>query len=612
MPLQDKHERLLALSDEHALALAVHVDKFDRSASELYRHIANVSTGSRRFESLRRDLAALVERARTDARNLAVAHVLAELRVIAGAGVEKLSVPMGADPTPAEVARYIDNAVAAARDVEPEEFASTAYRAHTIIESEATNQYQRGRAVANDWLRHLPDAVTEPMGFRIARDPETFRAVDNVETREADDWISLVGERWNARASACEHCRTVDGELRPFGFSFTLPGPAAHARCQCVRTLWAIAVPTNWRAHDMGDKASKQPVLGRAYSQADIEAREIDEAARIIRGVTASTEALDSHGTIIRAAGWQLDRFAKNPVLLWAHSASSRGAGVQPEDVLGTVGSTEVKGNRLITDLHFSPKGLNPKADLVFEQMRVGIIKGVSVGFMPRKYHFEKAAGSDEDTMIIDEQELVELSVVPIPSNPETLAKELRSLCSVEYAAAPPRESETMTDENKDTGLALPPEVSSLLKVETVEDAVRAIAEMNLRVDVLTQQRDQAVIERDAALTQLNERVERECQSEVDALITTGRIKKDNRDSALTLLRSAPDAFRAMYPRVDNAAPLANLLKRVVTPEQPSAPLPDGNPVVERANKLISEGVSRDEAYSRAASEYLKSKRPAI
>ena len=33
----------------------------------------------------------------------------------------------------------------------------------------------------------------------------------------------------------------------------------------------------------------------------------------------ASDESVDRYGDIIRASGWQLDNFRKNPVLLFAH-----------------------------------------------------------------------------------------------------------------------------------------------------------------------------------------------------------------------------------------------------------------------------------------------------
>lgn len=614
--MKDIRDKLLALSDRHADELQSRIALADSAASKLYRHIAEVASGSRRYEALERDLTRLVQSVRVEARDLAVAHVLAELRVIAGAGVEHLSIPMGVDPVPQSVQRYVNNCVDAAResvnsdvDASGEAFVSTDYRAHTVIESEATSQYQHGRETAVAYLRRLPGTVTVPLGFAVARETDQLRDIDGIDTREAGGWIALIGERWNARGSACEKCKAADGEIRAFGFAFSLPGPSAHARCQCVRTLWAVATPLDiGREYDMARQNDEQRGIARSFIELELDERQVDDVTRTIRDAVASTEALDSHGTRIIASGWNLDRYKRNPVLIWAHSATNRTAKFVPEDILGTA-TVRVEGKKLMADLHFSPKGLNPQADMVFEQMKARIVRGLSVGFGPNfKYHVEK-----DDTVVIESAELIELSVAPIPSNPETLARELRSFCTANNAANP--QEHNMTDENKVA--ALPTEIAALTKCETIEDAVRFIAELNLKADQLTQERDAAVVERDAVKAELQTRIENECKSEVDSLIKSGRIQEANRDSALTLLRSAPDAFRSMYPRAAEAAPMAHLLQRVVPPAKPEAtpePQFESNPIVARADKLQADNkaLSREEALNQATREYLKNKRPAI
>jgi hypothetical protein len=61
----------------------------------------------------------------------------------------------------------------------------------------------------------------------------------------------------------------------------------------------------------------------------------VNSEARTMRFV-ASDESVDRYGDIIRASGWQLENFRKNPVLLFAHDSR------QPP--VGQVPSIEVVG----------------------------------------------------------------------------------------------------------------------------------------------------------------------------------------------------------------------------------------------------------------------------
>jgi HK97 family phage prohead protease len=139
-----------------------------------------------------------------------------------------------------------------------------------------------------------------------------------------------------------------------------------------------------------------------------------DSAPRRIRFV-ASDESVDRYGDIIRAAGWQLDNFRKNPVLLFGHQ--SRSLPVGKVDPIG------IEGTRLIAHAEFPPEGVSPFADTVAQMVDKGFLSAVSVGFMPLA----------TPTPIFDEnksvtgfeyngQELLELSVVPVPANPNALA----------------------------------------------------------------------------------------------------------------------------------------------------------------------------------------------
>lgn len=127
----------------------------------------------------------------------------------------------------------------------------------------------------------------------------------------------------------------------------------------------------------------------------------------------ASDETEDRMGDIIRAKGWDLEDFKRNPVLLWGHNSS--------EPPIGTV-DIGIQGTKLIADATFATEDENPFAERIFKLVKSGIVRAVSVGFSP----IEAKLRRDEDGNILGveymKQALHELSVVSVPANPNALA----------------------------------------------------------------------------------------------------------------------------------------------------------------------------------------------
>jgi hypothetical protein len=258
---------------------------------------------------------------------------------------------------------------------------------------------------------------------------------------------------------------------------------------------------------------------------------------------------------------------------------------------------------------------MNPKADLVFKQMQARIVRGISVGFRPIKYHFEREGKADE-FISVDEQELAELSIVPIPSNANTLANELRchlhSCGDAEVLFPTEQSAQRDTVMDKPALVVLPAALAALLAVESVEDAVREISKKDLELDAAQKRNGEIEARAVAAEAALKERDEKETVATVDSLITAGRISKEKRESALALARTAPQAFRDLYPS-QSEFPRAELLtKRAVEPEDKTATQKTQevtvDPITVRANELIAQGVAYSEAFSRATHEYSQKK----
>ena len=138
----------------------------------------------------------------------------------------------------------------------------------------------------------------------------------------------------------------------------------------------------------------------------------IDVASR--RASFAVLPALDAHGTVVPASGLRLERFLANPVFCWMHrTGDTEARSADPDDVIGTVTDLRVEGDRLLFSVVF---GTHDLADRCFRAVVEKRINACSISFNPIRQHVEG------DAVIIDEAELIEISLVIIGSNPEALA----------------------------------------------------------------------------------------------------------------------------------------------------------------------------------------------
>jgi len=132
----------------------------------------------------------------------------------------------------------------------------------------------------------------------------------------------------------------------------------------------------------------------------------------------SSDETLDRYDEIISAHGWKLDTYNKNPVFQNAH---------QYGDILFTLGKalvTEVRAGKLLQRIQFATD-VNPMARIAYGLYKGKFLNAVSVGFVPPRWQ----EGTDESNYRRKylEQELLEVSAVAIPANPNALALGLKS-----------------------------------------------------------------------------------------------------------------------------------------------------------------------------------------
>jgi HK97 family phage prohead protease len=126
--------------------------------------------------------------------------------------------------------------------------------------------------------------------------------------------------------------------------------------------------------------------------------------------VIASDATPDRMGDILEPGGCQLDEFRRNPIMLAQHS---------PDQPIGRWPSIEVKNGRLEALGEFAPEGVSELADEYCALAKSGVIKAVSVGFIPISYEPLRDGGRRYTSW-----ELLELSLVSVPANPNALVIE--------------------------------------------------------------------------------------------------------------------------------------------------------------------------------------------
>jgi phage head maturation protease len=134
----------------------------------------------------------------------------------------------------------------------------------------------------------------------------------------------------------------------------------------------------------------------------------VDGSKMIVRSVITTGDA-DRGGDIVVPGGLRnAEDYLINPVVLWAHDRTR----VPP---IGQCDWLDVQPRRVVAQTRFA-EGVR-FAEEVFRLYEQGVLRGWSIGFLPRKARPTPAGVGLE----IREWDLLEYSAVPIPENPGAL-----------------------------------------------------------------------------------------------------------------------------------------------------------------------------------------------
>jgi len=141
--------------------------------------------------------------------------------------------------------------------------------------------------------------------------------------------------------------------------------------------------------------------------------RVLDEDAGLVSAVV-STEDVDRDGDVIRQEGWDLSHFAAHPILLASHNY--RGLTNQ----IGEWTQMQVEGSLLVGHAKYYIGEGNEEADWGFKLASKGRA-AFSVGFVPDMSKAKQIEANGNISYEFQGQELLEVSQVTVPSNPQAL-----------------------------------------------------------------------------------------------------------------------------------------------------------------------------------------------
>ena len=159
-------------------------------------------------------------------------------------------------------------------------------------------------------------------------------------------------------------------------------------------------------------------MIRRNLDASQVRATETDDGVKL--SFIASTGTPDRFGDIVSVKGWDTKSYEKNPVVLLNH---------RPD--LLPIGRGEIrfseekfwKDRKMIVDVEFDMN--DPESARIAQKAKNGFLNAVSVGFNPKdamkRSDLEEKhwAYTSKGGMFFPKAELLEISVVTIPANPE-------------------------------------------------------------------------------------------------------------------------------------------------------------------------------------------------
>lgn len=147
-----------------------------------------------------------------------------------------------------------------------------------------------------------------------------------------------------------------------------------------------------------------------------------DDRARVLQ-IVVSTARMDRQGDRIETGGLDFSNYLKNPVVLWAHDLQ--------RPPVGKVLEVSRTADEVRAVVQFAD---TPFAREVYSLYAGGFLNAWSVGFLPQRWR--RLREEEGGGYHIQQAEVVEISAVPVPANPEALTKALEQAAGARVGQA--------------------------------------------------------------------------------------------------------------------------------------------------------------------------------
>jgi len=121
-----------------------------------------------------------------------------------------------------------------------------------------------------------------------------------------------------------------------------------------------------------------------------------------------SDESVDRQGEVIQQDGWDFKNYLNNPVVLFGHDSYDL--------PIGKTIDISVEDGKTLATIQFAAE-MYDKAMTIWNMVKAGILNTVSVGFINKEY----LDNQEQDNIVLTKNELLEISIVPVPANPNAI-----------------------------------------------------------------------------------------------------------------------------------------------------------------------------------------------
>lgn len=185
--------------------------------------------------------------------------------------------------------------------------------------------------------------------------------------------------------------------------------------------------------------------------------KSIDSDSRTVTFVVSDGQ-VDRHGDSINPEGWMVENYMKNPVVLFGHDYKTLPIGK-------TIKLWVENGAELLATMKFATHEFAQK---VWDLIEGDFLNATSVGFIPLKL-------DEEGNYTWAQQELLEISVVPVPANPRALSRKAIEICKSleeETGMTILKDGDENTDDHND---APPADTDPVTDPETTEPDMKTL-----------------------------------------------------------------------------------------------------------------------------------------